>query len=151
MKYNVVGRVRELGLLEKTAELGVLSKLEKLGLDLATVEELLPQAEKLGLLSVVGNNQQLLINGAAPLVIEGAPILLPVVAGALGVGPAAFYLGAAGFFGLDYFLIANGVEVPFVGLPAGVVAGLLLVPLGVVSGGVGLFFSPDAAAFTTSL
>lgn len=119
----------------------MLSKLEKLGLDLATVEELLPQAEKLGLLSVVGNNQQLLINGVAPIAIEGAPILLPVVAGALGVGPAAFYAGAAGLFGLDYLLLANNVEIPFVGLPAGVAAGLLLVPLGVVSGGAGLFFS----------
>ena len=55
-----------MGLLEKTAELGVLSKLEKQGLTLEKLEELLPAAEELGLLSLVGNNQQLLINGVAP-------------------------------------------------------------------------------------
>jgi len=33
----------------------------------------------------------------------------------------------------------NHVEIPFVGLPAGVLAGLLLVPLSGVMGGVGVF------------
>merc|ERR1719183_2935664 len=61
-QYPLLARVRELGLLEKTAELGVLSKLEKQGLTLEKLEELLPAAEELGLLSLVGNNQQLLIN-----------------------------------------------------------------------------------------
>lgn len=140
-QYNVIGRVRELGLIEKTAELGVLSKLENLGLDLEAVEKLLPEAEKAGILSLVGNNQQLLINGVAPIVVEGAPILLPLVAGALGVGPGAFYLASAALLGTDAFLIVNDVEIPFVGLPAGVALGLLLVPLAAVSGGVGLFFA----------
>lgn len=85
----------------------------------------------------MANNQQLLINGVAPLAVEGAPILLPVVAGALEVGPAAFYLAAASFAGLDYYLFASGAEVPFVGLSAGVAAGLLLIPLSAVSGVVG--------------
>ena len=40
--------------------------------------------------------------------------------------------------GLDAFLFASGAEVPFVGLPAGAVAGLLLIPLTVVSAGVGV-------------
>jgi len=137
-QYNVVSRVRELGLLEKTAELGVLSALEKNGLTLEKAEELLPLLEELGLLSVVANNQQLLINGVAPLAIEGAPILLPLVAGALNTGPAAFYLAAAGFAGLDAYLFASGAEIPFVGLSAGVFLGLLLVPLAGVSAGVGI-------------
>ncbi|KAL7468812.1 hypothetical protein ACHAXS_009046 [Conticribra weissflogii] len=136
-QYPVLSRVRELGLLEKTAELGVLSKLEKQGLTLEKAEELLPLLEELGLLSLVANNQQLLINGVAPLAIEGAPILLPVVAGALEVGPAAFYLAAATFAGLDAYLFASGAEVPFVGLSAGAVAGLLLIPLSLVSAVVG--------------
>ena len=118
-----------------------MSKLEKQGLDLVTIEKLLPEIEKLGVLSTVGNNQQLLINGVAPLVIEGAPILLPVVAGALDVGPGAFFLASVALLGTDAFLFANDVQVPFVGLSAGAVAGLLLVPLAVVSGGVGVFFS----------
>ena len=129
--------MRELGLLEKTAELGILSKLENLGLTLEKAEELLPALEEAGILSLVANNQQLLINGVAPIAIEGAPILLPLVAGALEVGPAAFYLAAASFAGLDYYLFASGAEVPFLGLSAGGVAGLLLIPLSVVMAVVG--------------
>ena len=124
-------------LLQATIDAGVLSKLEKNGLDLATVEKLLPVAEELGLLSLAANNQQLLVNLVAPLLVEGAPLLLPVVAGALEVGPAAFYLGAAGLIGADGFLLANNVEIPFLGLSAGVFAGLLLVPLAVVLAAVG--------------
>ena len=141
LQYNVLRRVRELGLIEKTAELGVLSKLEKQGLDLVALEKLLPSIEKLGLLSTAGSNQQLLVNGLAPIAIEGAPILLPVVAGALDIGAPAFFLASAGLLGTDVLLITNDVEIPFIGLPAGVVLGLLLVPLAAVTGGVGIFFS----------
>mmetsp|Transcript_20917 Transcript_20917/g.60911 ORF Transcript_20917/g.60911 Transcript_20917/m.60911 type:complete len:231 (-) Transcript_20917:312-1004(-) len=137
-QYNVIRRVRELDLLGQTAELGILSKLEKQGLDLATIESLLPQAEKLGLLSLVANNQQLLINLVAPLLVEPAPLLLPAIAGALDVGPSAFYLAAATLAGTEAFLLVNNVEVPFVGLSAGVLLGLLLVPLTVVTGGLGV-------------
>mmetsp|Transcript_35048 Transcript_35048/g.76694 ORF Transcript_35048/g.76694 Transcript_35048/m.76694 type:complete len:224 (-) Transcript_35048:263-934(-) len=136
-QYNAVRRIRELDLLKKTADLGILAKLEKNGLDLATVESLLPQAEKLGLLSLVANNQQLLINGVAPLLIEPAPLLLPAVAGALDVGPPAFFALAAALAGAEGYLIVNDVEVPFVGLPAGAVAGLLLVPLSLVAAAAG--------------
>mmetsp|Transcript_25415 Transcript_25415/g.47360 ORF Transcript_25415/g.47360 Transcript_25415/m.47360 type:complete len:221 (+) Transcript_25415:304-966(+) len=132
-KYNVIRRVRELDLLQATIDAGVLSKLEKNGLDLATVEKLLPLLEEYGLLSLAANNQQLLVNLVAPLLVEGAPFLLPVVAGALEVGPAAFYLAAAGAAGLDAYLFATNAEVPFVGLSAGAVGGLLLIPLAVLS------------------
>lgn len=140
-QYNVIRRVRELDLIGKTAELGILSKLEKQGLDLATLESLLPEAEKLGLLSLVANNQQLLINLVAPLLIEPAPLLLPVVAGALEAGPSAFYLAAATLAGTEALLVVNNVEVPFIGLPAAAVLGLLLVPLTVVTGGLGVALS----------
>jgi len=133
VQYNVIRRVRELDLLKATAEQGILSKLEAQGLDLATVEKLLPLLEELGLLSLVGNNQQLLVNLVAPLVVEGAPILLPVVAGALEVGPSAFYLAAAVFGGLELGLIATDATLPLVGLNAGLFLGLLLVPLTGVS------------------
>jgi len=131
-KYALLSRVRELGLLEKTAELGILSKLEKQGLTLQKAEQLLPLLEDLGLLGLVANNQQLLINGVAPLAVEGAPLLLPLVAGALDVGAPAFYLAAASLAGLDAFLFASGAEIPFLGLSAGAVAGVLLVPLSAV-------------------
>lgn len=140
-QYAVLTRVRELGLLEKTAELGLLSKLEKQGLTLQKAEELLPALEDAGVLSLVANNQQLLINGVAPIAVEGAPLLLPVVAGALDIGAPAFFLGAAGAAGLDALLFANGAEVPFIGLPAGAVLGLVLIPLSVVLAAVGVFFN----------
>lgn len=75
------------------------------------------------------------------MVVEAAPILLPVVAGALSIGAPAFFLTSAALAGADYSLFANDVIVPFIGLPAGVLAGLLLVPLSVASGGVGVFLS----------
>merc|ERR1719261_1725322 len=136
-KYNVIGRVREINLLQATVDAGILSKLEKDGLDLATVEKLLPLAEEYGLLSLVANNQQLLVNGVAPLLVEGAPFLLPVVAGALEAGPSAFFLVAAASGGLEAFFIANDVEVPLIGLPAGLLGGLLLVPLTAISAAAG--------------
>jgi hypothetical protein len=136
-QYNVIRRVRELDLLKATAENGILSKLEAQGLDLETIEEILPLAEQLGLLSLAGNNQQLLVNGVAPLLVEGAPVLLPLVAGALAVGPPAFYLAAAGTATLEAYLLATHAEIPFVGLSAGAVLGLLLVPATVVLAGVG--------------
>ena len=140
-QYDIVRRVRELDILGLTAEYGILSKLENLGLDLAAIEKLLPAIEETGALSLVASNQQILVNGIAPLLVEGAPILLPVVAGALGVGAPAFFLTSAALAGADFALFANDVTVPFIGLPAGVLAGLLLVPLSVVTGGVGVFLS----------
>jgi hypothetical protein len=130
-----------LNLLQTTVDNGVLSKLEANGVDLVTIEKLLPLVDKLGLLALVGSNQQLLVNLAAPLLIEPAPILIPVVAGALATGPPAFFGGAAACAGLEFILLANDVEVPFVGLSAGVVAGLLLVPLTVVLGAAGVALS----------
>merc|ERR1712003_217309 len=124
-KYNVVQRVRELDLLQKTIDAGILTKLEDNGLDLATVEQLLPIADKLGLLGLAANNQQLLVNGVAPLLVEGAPFILPVLAVALEIGPIAFFGGAAALAGLDAFLVVNGVEIPFVGLSAGFFLGLI--------------------------
>lgn len=140
-QYDVVRRVRELNILGLTAEYGILSKLENLGLDLAAIEELLPAIEETGALNLVASNQQILVNGIAPLLVEAAPLLLPVVAGALGVGAPAFFLTSAALAGADFALFANDVTVPFIGLPAGVLAGLLLVPLSVVTGGLGVFLS----------
>jgi Protein of unknown function (DUF1118) len=133
----VIGRVRELNLLKSTVDNGILSKLESNGVDLVTIEKLLPLAEDLGLLSLAGSNQQLLVNLAAPLLIEPAPILIPLVAGALEKGPSAFFTAAAACAGIEFVLLANDVEVPFVGLSAGVVVGLLLVPLTVALGAAG--------------
>jgi len=137
-QYNVIRRVREMNLLKTTADTGILSKLEANGLDLVTLEKLLPVIEETGALSLVGNNQQLLINGVAPLLVEPANLLLPVIAGALEKGPSAFYAASVVAFGLDAYLYASGSTLPFVGLSSGFYIGLLLVPLGVATGGAGV-------------
>ena len=130
--------MRELNLLKATADAGVLSKLEKQGLDLEALEKLLPVAEELGLLSLAGSNQQLLVNLAAPLLIEPAPFLIPAVAKAIEIGPSAFFALAAACGGLELFFVADGTEVPLVGLSAALVGGLLLVPLTLVGGAAGV-------------
>ena len=58
------------------------------------------------------------------------------------VGTAsAFYLASFIAAGTEALLITNNVEVPLIGLPAGALAGLLLVPLAVVFAAVGTFLS----------
>jgi hypothetical protein len=136
-QYNIIRRVRELDLLQTTVDSGLLSSLEAQGVDLVTIEKLLPIAEELGLLSVAANNQQLIVNLAAFFLVEGAPFLLPPIAGAVKVGPVAFYGASAALIGLDAFLLVNNVNIPFVGLSAGFYLGLLLIPLAGVSGIVG--------------
>jgi len=131
-KYNVIRRVREKDLLSATVDAGILSSLEEQGLTLTKLEELLPLIEELGLLSLVANNQQILQNGIAPLLIEPAPLLLPVVAGALKAGPSAFYTASAALLGTEFLLVANDVDLPLVGLSAGGTLGFLIVPLAVV-------------------
>ena len=70
---------------------GLLANLEKQGVDLETIEGLLPFLDSVGALSIVGNNQQMLLNLAAPPLVEGAPLLIPVLSGAVSVGPIAFF------------------------------------------------------------
>jgi hypothetical protein len=94
----------------------------------------LPALESAGLLSVAGNNQQLLVNLAAPLLIEPAPILIPVIAGALKAGPGAFYLAAAVLAGIETVLVTSDAQLPLIGLSAGGTLGLLIVPLAAVAG-----------------
>lgn len=131
-------------LLKATVDQGILSKLEAQGVDLKTIEKLLPVLESAGALSLAANNQQLLVNLLAPLLVEGAPLLLPVVADALGAGPSAFYGAAAVCLGLEGILITSNAEIPLLGLPADVFLGLLLVPLAVVTGAVGAALSSVA-------
>lgn len=137
-QYNVIRRVNELELLKATAESGLLAKLEANGIDLKTLESLLPVAEDLKALSIVGGNQQLLINALGPLLIEPAPLLIPAIAGALEVGPIAFFGLAAVALGADAFLVLENVKIPFVGLSAGFYLGLLLVPVGALLSTAGL-------------
>lgn len=137
-QYNILGRVRELDLLGKTADAKILSRLEKNGVDLAALEGALPLLDDLGVLGVAANSQQLLINGVAPLLVETAPIIIPVIGGALETGPLAFFAAAAVTGGLEFYFVSQGVEIPFVGLQCGVFLGLLLIPLTVLFAGLGV-------------
>jgi len=136
-QYNLLRRVRELDILSKTADAQILSRLEQNGITLSTLEGALPLADKLGLLGVAGNNQQLLINFVAPLLVEPAPYLLPAIGGALEVGPLAFFGAAAAVGGLEVLFVTQDVRIPFVGLPAGLYIGALLVPVTALLFGLG--------------
>jgi len=128
-QYNVLGRVREVNLLQKTVDSGVLAALEKNGLQLKDLEALLPLADKAGALYIVANNQQLLLNGVGFLAVEGAPFILPVLGKALDIGPLSFFGGSAVLFLAEAGLVVQHVKIPFVGLDAGLYLGALLVPL----------------------
>lgn len=135
-QYNILERTRELDLLTKTAESGLLSALEKQGVDLETIEGLLPAADKFGALEIVANNQQLLLNGLAFFLVEGAPFLLGPLAGAVSVGPPAFYLAPAAAILAEVTLVTS--HATFLNLDAGFFAGLLLVPLGGIFAALGV-------------
>eukprot|EP00957_Ditylum_brightwellii_P203925 15336797-Ditylum_brightwellii.AAC.1 len=70
-------------------------------------------------------------------VFKAGTLLLPLVAEAIDIIHATFYLGAASFVRLERFFAVNDVEVSFIGLPTGAALGLLLVPLTLVNGGAG--------------
>lgn len=92
--YPVLERVQELKLLSKTADSGLLSSLEAQGLTLSKLEKVLPLAEELGLLELAAKNSDFLINGVAPLAVEPAPALLPLLSNVVGV-PGGTFKGVA--------------------------------------------------------
>ena len=87
-------------LLTVTAESGLLEALEAKGLTLSQVEKLLPLADDLGLLSLAYKNKGLLIS-AAPLLLEPAPLLLPILANIIRTP-------ASTFSGIGFALLAAG-------------------------------------------
>jgi hypothetical protein len=99
-QYNIVERVRAMKLLTVTAESGLLEALEAKGLTLSQVEKLLPLADDLGLLSLAYKNKGLLI-AAAPLLLEPAPLLLPILANIVRTP-------ASTFSGIGFALLAAG-------------------------------------------
>lgn len=87
--YPLLRRVGELNLLTITAESGLLGALEAKGLTLSKLEELLPVAEKLGILSFV-SSRPLIYNGLAFLLVEPAPLLIGPAVGVVEVGDKLF-------------------------------------------------------------
>lgn len=133
-QYNIVERIRELKLLKVTAESGLLEALEKKGLTLSGVEKLLPIIDDFGLLPLVSKNKELLL-AVAPLLIEPAPALLPLLASILRTPPSTFlYTGLA-------LIAAGGYEVTDSALLIGAPLVLLGLPLTVLGGVLGLSIS----------
>ena len=129
-----------------TVDSGLLQALEAKGVTLSQLEKLLPVVDNLGLLPLVAKNKELLL-GLAPLIIEPAPLLLPLVVSILKT-PASNFLfpGYALLAGSAYELINQNVllAVPLIllGLPLsalGTILGSTLtlpeVPTGPVSAG----------------
>ena len=88
--------VEETQLLTKLAKTGLLSKAERAGVKLADLEPLLLFAEENGLVGLLGDlNDDLL--PLLPLLVRLAPLGLPVLSLALGLGPLNFLLAIASF------------------------------------------------------
>jgi len=127
--YNIIQRIRELKLLSLTVDSGLLDALESKGITLSKLEALLPLADDLNVLPTVASNKDTLL-GLAPLIIEPAPLLIPIVVSILKTSPAALQLpglvliltGAYEFIQDSGFL--GGVEV-LLGAPLLVLGTLL--------------------------
>jgi len=106
--------------------------LEKNGVSLETIEDLLPVLDGAGALGIAGNNQQLLLNLLAPPLIELAPLLINPLAGLVRAGPTGFFGLSAALLGADAYLAVSDVQI--LNLPAAVLFGVLLVPVGAILG-----------------
>eukprot|EP01038_Epipyxis_sp_PR26KG_P011687 gene11687-15649_t len=135
-QYNIIERVRELKLLSLTADSGLLEALESKGLTLSTLEKLLPVADDLSVLPLANKNKDLLLS-LAPLIIEPAPLLIPVLVSIIKdpsklTGPGGLFIGLGG-----YELITDngllGIPLLLLGLPlftlGSIISGSISVPV----------------------
>lgn len=129
-KYEILTRVRQLKLLSATADSGLLEALEAKGLTLSQVEKLLPVVDDLGLLPLAVKNKDLVLS-LAPLLIEPAPALLPLVVSLLRTSPATFSTAGAVLVGLG---VVESLDNVLLGAPLALL-GAPLVLLGAVLGG----------------
>lgn len=130
-KYDIVERIRELKLLSLTVDSGLLDALADRGLTLSQVEKLLPLVDDLGLLPLLVKNKDLIVS-LAPLIIEPAPVLLPVVKSVISTPPSTFLFTGLTIVTLGGFeAITDNV---FLGAPLALL-GLPLAVLGVVLSG----------------
>jgi hypothetical protein len=119
--YDIIARVRELKLLTATADAGLLEALEEKGLTLSQVEKLLPVIDSLGLLPLLVQNKDLVLS-AAPLLIEPAPALLPILVSIIKT-PASSFTVPGGV------LVALGAYESLDNVVLGVLVALLGAPL----------------------
>jgi hypothetical protein len=153
-KYDAITRIRQLKLLSLTAESGLLEALEAKGVTLSQIEKLLPLADDLGVLPLVSANKGLILS-ILPLLIEPAPLLLPILVSVLKTDSTLFLNGglallAAG--GYEGVLAGNGLlAAPLVLLGAplaalgAVLSGSVSVPVPAASSVSASFVSTPAA------
>lgn len=140
-RYPLFKRVSELKLLSLTAETGLLTILEQKGLKLSDLEKLLPLAEELELLSLAEKNKDLILQTLAPIAIEQAPALLPVLVSVLKTPPSTFYALAAAALAAEAGIIATSgsplIDV-LAGIPLVAVAGAGAVAGSILSSGISI-------------
>lgn len=133
-KYKLIERVRQLKLLSLTAESGLLEALESKGVTLSQIEKLLPLADQLNVIPFALANKDLLLNVVAPLIIEPAPVLLPIIVKILNTPSSTFttaglaLIAGGAFEGIENNLLL-GAPLVLLGAPA-VVLGAVLGALG---------------------
>ena len=144
-RYNIIERLRALKLLKLTAESGLLETLEAKGLTLSKLEALLPLADNLGLLPLLTQNKDTVLS-VAPLIIEPAPVLLPLVVSLLKTSPITFIGPGLALLGLGVFEATDNL---LLGAPL-VLAGFPLVATGGVLSAVSAFLAGPAPTFAAS-
>ena len=153
-EYKIIERLRSLKLLKLTAESGLIEALEEKGLTLSKVEALLPVADNLGLLNLLTKNKDLALS-AAPLLIEPAPALLPILVGYLRSSPTTFFglgfalLGAGAFEATDSLLL--GAPLILLGLPVSLLGVVLSIVNGLLAGPVPTVASSTRAVAETTV
>lgn len=142
--YDAAQRINDLRLLTLTADSGLLEALEERGITLSQIEKLLPLVDNLGLLPLLASNKNALV-GLAPLLIEPAPSLLPIIVSVLKTPPATFQAVGLGLVGVGGFEVVEGQ--PLLGVLA--LLGLPLLVLGSVLGSIGGSL-PAASSYSAS-
>jgi len=132
--YDIIGRVRALKLLTATADSGLLEALEAKGLTLSQVEKILPVIDELGVLPLVVANKGLLL-ALAPLLIEPAPALLPLVVNVVKTPPSTFTTAGAALLALGGYEALDNL---FLGAPLALLGAPLLVLGSILSGSLSL-------------
>lgn len=122
--YDAITRIRQLKLLTLTVESGLLEALEEKGLTLSQVEKLLPVADDLGLLPLLVENKDLALS-VAPLLIEPAPALLPLLVKIIKTPSTTFSAAGAALVGLGGFETFN--DAGLIGVPLALLGAPLLV------------------------
>jgi hypothetical protein len=128
-KYDIISRIRELKLLSATADVGLLDALERKGLTLSKLEKFLPLIDSYGLLPLLSKNKDFVLS-LAPLLIEPAPSLLPLVVSVVKTPPSSFsfpgalLVGGGLFEAYDHNLLL-GVPLVLFGLPMIVLGSVL--------------------------